>query len=68
MPKEILLSKNNEEKDDRTTHGIKHLGLSDYLNILPHIKFSVSGQKSSTQSPTFHTVSRSMPFLTTSPT
>jgi len=53
MPKEILLSRNNEEKDDRTTHGIKHWGLSDYLNILSHIKFGVSGRESRTQSQRF---------------
>jgi len=34
------------------THGIKHWGLSGYLIILPRIKFSVTGQVSSPQSPT----------------
>jgi len=34
------------------THGIKHWGLSGYSNILPRIKFGVTGQESSPQSPT----------------
>jgi len=34
------------------TRGIKHWGLSDYLIILPRIKFGVTGQESSPQSPT----------------
>jgi hypothetical protein len=32
--------------------GIKHWGLSGYSGILPRIKFYVTGQESSTQSPT----------------
>ena len=36
----------------RITSGIKHWGLSGYANILPHIKFGVTGQYSSPQSPT----------------
>lgn len=35
-----------------TTRGIKHWGLSGYLNFLPRIKFSVTGQESSPKSPT----------------
>jgi hypothetical protein len=35
-----------------TTRGIKHWGLSGYSNILPRIKFGVTGQESSPQSPT----------------
>ena len=34
------------------TRGIKHWGLSGYSNILPRIKFGVTGQESSPQSPT----------------
>jgi hypothetical protein len=34
------------------TRGIKHWGLGGYANILPRIKFGVSGQESSPQSPT----------------
>ncbi|URW79103.1 hypothetical protein [Xiashengella succiniciproducens] len=34
------------------TRGIKHWGLSGYANILPRIKFGVTGQESSPQSPT----------------
>ncbi len=37
---------------ERTTRGIKHWGLSGYSNILPRIKFGVTGQESSPQSPT----------------
>ena len=36
----------------RTTRGIKHWGLSGYVSFMPRIKFSVTGQDSSTQSPT----------------
>ena len=36
----------------RTTRGIKHWGLSGYVSILPRIKFGVTGQVSSPQSPT----------------
>ncbi len=47
-------------KDDKTdgnerqctTRGIKHWGLSGYANNLPRIKFGVTGQVSSPQSPT----------------
>jgi hypothetical protein len=34
------------------TRGIKHWGLSGYSSILPRIKFGVTGQVSSPQSPT----------------
>ncbi len=40
------------KKHDCPTRGIKHWGLSGYSNILPRIKFSVTGQESSPQSPT----------------
>jgi hypothetical protein len=40
------------------TRGIKHWGLSGYSNILTRIKFGVTGQESSPQSPTFHTADR----------
>ena len=40
-------------KDNQcTTHGIKHWGLGGYASILPRIKFGVTGQESSPQSPT----------------
>ena len=35
-----------------STRGIKHWGLSGYSNILPRIKFGVTGQESSPQTPT----------------
>jgi len=34
------------------TSGIKHWGLSGYSSVLPRIKFGVTGQGSSPQSPT----------------
>jgi hypothetical protein len=34
------------------TRGIKHWGLSGYSSVLPRIKFGVTGQDSSPQSPT----------------
>ena len=37
------------------TRGIKHWGLGGYASILPRIKFVVTGQESSPQSPTTHT-------------
>jgi len=40
------------------TSGIKHWGLSGYSSVLPRIKFGVTRQESSTQSPTFHTANR----------
>jgi len=48
------LKDNETDENERqcTTRGIKHWGLSGYANILPRIKFGVSGQESSTQSPT----------------
>jgi len=44
---------NNEHQ--LPTSGIKHWGLSGYSSVLPRIKFGVTGQFSSPQSPTFHT-------------
>ena len=44
-----------EIKHENTTRGIKHWGLVGYLSFLPRIKFGVTGQESSPQSPTFHT-------------
>jgi hypothetical protein len=42
-----------ESKEIRCiTSGIKHWGLSGYSSILPRIKFCVTGQESSPQSPT----------------
>ena len=34
------------------TSGIKHWGLSGYVSVLPRIKFGVTGQVCSPQSPT----------------
>jgi len=39
-------------KAQQVTSGIKHWGLSGYSSILPRIKFGVTGQISSQQSPT----------------
>jgi len=39
-------------KGQLVTRGIKHWGLGGYSSILPRIKFSVTGQESSPQSPT----------------
>ena len=39
-------------KGQLVTRGIKHWGLSGYSNIQPRIKFGVTGQESSPQSPT----------------
>jgi len=39
-------------KAQQVTYGIKHWGLSGYVSILPRIKFGVTGQESSPQSPT----------------
>jgi len=48
-----------EDKEHQAvTRGIKHWGLGGYTNILPRIKFGVTGQESSPQSPTFHTANR----------
>ena len=45
---------NTQGRQERqcTTRGIKHWGLSGYASILPRIKFGVTGQEGSTQSPT----------------
>jgi hypothetical protein len=40
------------KKHQAVTSGIKHWGLSGYSSILPRIKFGVTGQESSPQSPT----------------
>ena len=40
------------KKWQQVTCGIKHWGLSDYSSVLPRIKFGVTGQESSPQSPT----------------
>jgi hypothetical protein len=39
-------------KGQLVTRGIKHWGLSGYLSILPRIKFNVTGEVRSPQSPT----------------
>jgi hypothetical protein len=39
-------------KHQLTTRGIKHWGLGGYSSILPRIKFGVTGQEGSPQSPT----------------
>jgi hypothetical protein len=48
------LKDNNTDENERqcTTRGIKYWGLGDYANILPRIKFGVTGQESNPQSPT----------------
>ncbi|MCB0539804.1 MAG: hypothetical protein KDE33_19975, partial [Bacteroidetes bacterium] len=38
--------------NETLTSGIKHWGLNGYSSILPRIKFGVTGQDSSPQSPT----------------
>lgn len=54
----------NDKHTDRNknrqciTSGIKHWGLIGYASVLPRIKFGVTGQDSSPQSPTFHTADR----------
>jgi len=54
-----LIGKMTENKEHQPlTSGIKHWGLSGYVSVLPRIKFSVTGQVSSPQSPTFHTAIR----------
>lgn len=40
------------------TRGIKHWGLGGYSSILPRIKFGVSGQESTPQTHTAHTLDR----------
>jgi hypothetical protein len=45
-------------KAQHTTRGIKHWGLSGYSNILPRIKFGVTGQESSPNPQRFHTAKR----------
>ncbi len=52
------IMENNEHQP--LTSRIKHWGLSGYASVLPRIKFSVTGQYSSPQSPTFHTANRCM--------
>jgi hypothetical protein len=48
------LKDNETDENERqcTTSGIKHWGLSGYVSVLPRIKFGVTGQVSSPQSPT----------------
>jgi len=41
----------NMNKLQQLTRGIKHWGFSGYANILPRIKFSVTGQESSSELP-----------------
>ena len=48
-----MTSKQTENKEHQPlTSGIKHWGLSGYASVLPRIKFGVTGQVSSPQSPT----------------
>jgi len=44
--------RNHFIKAQLATRGIKHWGLGGYLGILPRIKFGITGQESSPQSPT----------------
>ena len=41
-----------DKENQPITSGIKHWGLSGYTSVLPRIKFGVTGQDSSPQSPT----------------
>jgi len=41
-----------DKEHQAVTRGIKHWGLSGYASVLPRIKFGVTGQDSSPQSPT----------------
>ena len=41
-----------DKENQPITSGIKHWGLSGYSSVLPRIKFGVTGQDSSPQSPT----------------
>ncbi len=50
--KRQLKSGKQIEKAQPITSGIKHWGLSGYSSVLPRIKFGVTGQDSSPQSPT----------------
>ena len=59
--------KTDEKVRQCTTRGIKHWGLSGYANILPRIKFGVSGQESSPQSPTISYRQRCMQVWRTIP-
>jgi hypothetical protein len=45
-----IMTENKEHQP--LTSGIKHWGLSGYVIVLPRIKFGVTGQDSSPQSPT----------------
>jgi hypothetical protein len=47
------------------THGIKHWGLVGYARLLPRIKFYVTGQESSPQSPTISYRHRYLPLKET---
>jgi len=49
-----LISRYTDKYKNRQciTSGIKHWGLSCYSSVLPRIKFGVTGQDSSPQSPT----------------
>ena len=48
-----MIDKQTENKEHQPlTSGIKHWGLIGYASVLPRIKFGVTGQESSPQSPT----------------
>jgi hypothetical protein len=47
-----------KQEGQHTTSGIKHWGLRGYASVLHRIKFGVTRQESSPQSPTFHTANR----------
>ncbi len=47
-----MIFKLEKQEGQRLTSGIKHWGLSGYSSILPRVKFGVTGQESSPQSPT----------------
>ena len=54
----MSLLNENKYNNEMPTSCIKHWGLSGYSSILPRIKFCVTRQDSSPQSPTFHTRNR----------
>lgn len=52
IPIQSMTNGKNWNKLRPITRGIKHWGLGSYASILPRIKFGVTGQESSPQSPT----------------
>ena len=48
----MVINDYTNKKHMPITRGIKYWGLGGYSNFLPRIKFGVTGQESSPQSPT----------------